>query len=81
MFFDISCYDLCGLFLALSFVIDKQLILPPVSSDPLVIFDVRPDCFIRSESPFLRPGTQPLFGDVLEEGAMINYSFFNGYLR
>lgn len=29
----------------------------------------------------LKPGTQPLFGDVLEEGAMINYSFFNGYLR
>lgn len=29
----------------------------------------------------LKPGTQPLFGDVLEEGAMINYSFFNAYLR
>lgn len=29
----------------------------------------------------LKPGTVPLFGDVLEEGAMINYSFFNAYLR
>ena len=52
-----------GFLRRLVFRVDKQLILAPVLADPLIVFDVGTDGFIRGEAPLLGPGPQALVDD------------------
>ena len=45
-----------GFLRRLVFRVDKQLILAPVFADPLIVFDVGADLFVRREAPFFRTG-------------------------
>ena len=54
-----------GFLRRLVFRVDKQLILAPVPADPLIVFDVGTDGFVRGEAPLLGPGPQALIDDLI----------------